>query len=161
MLYLCIGEDSAVHAITNSRHFHVLKGYSIYFWPASKLSPPKNPLFFFFFVKVPGSCEATAKILVISKHTFHEENVFPLGEKLQLKSIFFLHSPWTYNILVVFLFIKKTWIFTSWKNWSREIFYAIFELLIMCGIYFRVVVSEIVKITAVTVSCCASESPYS
>lgn len=32
---------------------------------------------------------------------------FPLGEKLQLKSILFLHSPWTYNILVAFLFIKK------------------------------------------------------
>lgn len=44
---------------------------------------------------------------MIPKHTLHEENVFPLGEKLQLKSILFLRSPWTYNILVVFLFIKK------------------------------------------------------
>lgn len=86
---------------------------------------------------------------------------FPLGEKLQLKSILFLHSPWTYNILVAFLFIKKPEFLSAEKNWSIEIFYAEFELLIKCGIYFRVVVSEIVEITAVTVSCCAFETPHS
>lgn len=88
------------------------------------------------------------------------EDVFPSGEKLQLKSVLFLHSPWTYSILVVFLFIKHPEFLSVEKNWSVEVSYVIFALLIKHGIYFRVVIFEIVEITAVTVSCCAFEAPY-